>query len=615
MDAEEPSRSDAPERYGSRFAHLSAGAQEVATIVDSLTKSSRAARFYAPNNRALQAFMQELYGLLDAHFARQTELNLKVRPTTLLWADTDEQVYEDDDRENGIPFRLYRDGIRILTLKRGLSHAEVRQLQEILSMRSFGKLEEEDIATLLWRTRNKHVQFSQVRGFHDAPAEPEVERLPDASFEALSEVPSEAPPTDGHPDEDLLGPLAIAEFGSLERDSEEDDGEAPPSISGRWLDEWRPVRPGADDPAPRYSPVSDGQRQLFRKGYAFDPGAVLTHVIVRCLDAGRSGMASAPLPQELFDLLEDARYAQLVAGELQTYHRVVKVLQEQIHALPPGDPWRDSFVRYLREGGGRSTVRLLLGAVGSRSAEPRHILPLLRAFEQIEDEWLTDALGDAADEEGSARVAELVVELMWPDQERIAKLTEACDPEDLSALVQVLCQREFDEVKALLTALFPMAMPEAQVLIGRIALAHETKEGLARLARQALDSASEPVRALGLQMALRSENPRLVKQIDRMVEPSALMQLTRETAVEALRTWALMPGRSKMEWLIKHARPPRVLVSRKQEELRIRYVLALGAIGTPMAEAVLRKLRGKGSEAFQEAAAQALERAQKERRS
>ena len=595
MDTEETSRSDVTERYDQRYAHLSPEAGEVANILDSLAKASRAIRFYAANNRALQGFLTELYGLLDAYFVKNADLNLKVRTDRLLWAETGEEVYFDDDRELGIPFRLYRDGIRVLTLKRGLGHGEVQRLQKILSLRSLGKLQEEDIATLLWRASTTHIEFRQVRGFYDAS------RNPQATAAA---------------DPDHLGSAAFAEFGSLavNDDQKSQLASASRELKGKWLDEWYPTEATADDTAPTYAPITDGQRQPFRAGYAFDPGAVLTHVIVRCLDAGHSGMAVAPQPQELYDLLEDARYAHLVAGELKPYHRVVKVLQDHVQELPDDDPWRESFAHYLDEGGGRATIRLLLGAVGRRSASPERILPLLRAIHNIEDEWLADALEDAADEEGRTLVATLVIQLMWPDRERISQLTNVCEPNALTALVRVLVQRDFDDVKPLLTALFPKTMPDAQVLIGEFALARDSKEGLARLARQALDSASEPVKALGLRMTLRSDNQRLLKQVERMVEPSELMKLSQETAVEALATWALMPGRKKMDWLVKQARPSRVMLSRKREELRIRYVLALGAVGTPRADRALRELSGKGSEEFQAAVVRALVRVKQGRR-
>jgi len=596
MDSEETASPEATERYDRRYAHLSDEAREVASIVDSLAKASRAFRFYASNNQALQGFLRELYGRLDAYFAQHTELSIKVRPTRFLWPETGEEIYDDDDRELGIPFRLYRDGIRVLTLKRGLGHDEVQRLQKILSLRTMGKLDEEDIATLLWRARTQHVQFRQVRGFYDASRDAKT----------LDED-----------DPDALGSLAFAEFGNLEMDADQQDqlSDAPHNLKGRWLDEWRPTQPGPDDEAPSYSPITDEMRQPFRAGYAFDSGAVLTHVIVRCLDAGRSGLSVAPTPQELYDLLEDARYAHLVAGELKPYHRVVKVLQDHIQDLPADDPWRQSFAHYVREGGGRATVRLLLGAVGRQSTTPERILPLLRAIQQIDDPWLADALNDAADAEGRERVAEVILQLMWPDRERIRLLIDQCEPHGVTALVRRLVRLSYDDVMPLLAALFPGAMPAAQITIGAFALRYGTKEGLGRLARQALDSAAEPVKALGLRMALRSDNQRLLKHIERMVEPSALMQLSQETAVEALATWARMPGREKMDRLVKQARPPRVVLSRKQEELRIRYVLALGAVGTPRAERVLRELRGKGSDEFQAAVAQALGHIQQERKS
>jgi len=600
MDEGPPISLAVDERFDVRFGHLTGDARAVAQILDSLAKTSRAFRFYAANNRALRGFLAELYGLIDRWFTRHDQLELRIRPGSFVWGAADEVVYEDDDRENGFPFKLYRDGIRALILGRGISHDDILRLQKILAYRVLGKLEEEDIATQLWRIRSKHIQFRQVRGFVDA-AQEVVRGGIGSPAGGGGGGEGDAPALDG---------FAFAEFGALELDGDQRDdlGKASETLRGRWFDEWVPMDgpPAQEDPI--FRDIPEPQLTPFQGGYAFDPGAVLGHVVVRCLDTGCSGIDPAPTPEELKELLEEARYAHLVAGEVKPYRRVVKVLQNRLAELAADDPWRVALEGFLREGGGRSTVRLLLGSVGRKAAEPDRVLTLLKSMDSIEPDWLAAALDDTPSEEGRHLVAHTVLELMWPDAELVTRLAGRCSPYALTSLVDALVQREHEMVMPLLADLFPDAQAIAQAAIARAALQRGTRDGLARLARRALDSRDNEVLRLGLQMALKAENPRLTRKIESMVEPATLMAMNRETAVAALCAFALLPGREKMDWIIRQAKPSALSLTRKADEQRIRFVLALGELATPKARRALDDLRGKGGNEYAAAVEQAVAR-------
>jgi hypothetical protein len=592
MGDEAPGQSRSDPGLDRRFAHLSAAAGATARILESLSKTSRAYRFYAPNNRALQAFVQELYDLFDDYFGVHLELTLKVRPEALLFATTDEEVYRDEDRETGFPFKLYRDGVRVLSLRRGLTHEEILRLQRILAMRTLGKLEEEDVATQLWRIRSKHVQFKQVRGFVDASQE-------------VVEAPLE--------ETDELENFTLSDLGSLDLD-EPSQLTAPVGIEGgRWFDEWRPLEETAEGDEPGYQEIGEKLRAPFCSGVPFDTDAILAHVVTRALDAGLSGLPSAPRPGDLVPLLEEARYSHLVAGEVTPYRRVVKILHERLAALPTDHPWRVTLHGFLRDGGGRSTVRLLLGSIGQKSNDPRRVVPLLQSMEGIELPWLAEALGDVPAEAGRLDVARTVIYLLWPDQGSLAELASLCTAPALASVTRALLQREYADVLPLLLDVFPRAHTDTQVIIADAALGHASKEGLGRLARMAMESPVDTVRARGLRLTLRAGNPHLLKQVEALVEPAALMEMSRETAATALATWVQLPGREKLERLERGARPVRIGLSRKQEELRIRHMLALVELDTPRAHKLVLEWRGKGSRAYQEAIEDALERTGRDR--
>ena len=71
-------------------------------------------------------------------------------------------VLQDADRENGIPFRLFREGIRRLTLQSGLDANALRELMTILGNTSRSGSFEDDAVTLLWKAALPHVKYVTV---------------------------------------------------------------------------------------------------------------------------------------------------------------------------------------------------------------------------------------------------------------------------------------------------------------------------------------------------------------------------------------------------------------------------------------------------------------------
>jgi hypothetical protein len=251
--------------YGTRAADLSEAAQGVAALIEALVKTARAGRLYAPNNRALANFRDVLLGLFGEYFADHEELTLQVRPDRFLWGPEGEAVYEDGDREHGFPFRLYRDGIRVLTLVVGITDDELMELVRILGQRTIGQLEEEDLATRLWSMRSEHIRYRQVSGFVDATLRPRAGGKDNAEglvARALAE------PVEGLP---VPAPLDAP-------------ARTPSELQGRWLDEWSfpPIRKRRDD-EPIFATLDAGQIQEFHGGLAFDPAVLLCHVIARCV--------------------------------------------------------------------------------------------------------------------------------------------------------------------------------------------------------------------------------------------------------------------------------------------------------------------------------------------
>jgi len=593
------------DRYGVVDTSLSEDARLVAKILDSLSKTSRAFRFYAPNNEALRTFVAELNQLFGQFFAKHSTLTLHIRATRFHWGEADEVVYSDDDRENSFPFKLYRDGIRILALKDGLTQDETMQLLGILGTRSVGTLQEEDLATLLWRAKMEHVEYRQVRGFVEASANHEDGGVGGGG----TGEPAGAP--------DTATAMAVGEFGALDMNADQRSHlqQASAQLQGQWIDEWVPnPATTTEHTPPVFQEIDQVDQQLFFTSAAFDPASVLAQLLVRGIDTGKAQLPAMPRPEEFVRVLEDARAALLEDGAVSTYWQVLKALHDRISLLPPDDPWRTALEGLMVDGGGRTTVRLLLGALGRGASDANTVLSLVRTMRGLQMEWLMDALGEASTEQGRALVAEVLVHLVWPDMERCTQLAANCPDEAIRALVGVLARVGRLDALPILMDLFPRANEDTQADILQVAMLRPDPEILTRLANEAMNSSSDRVRILGLNAIARSNDPRLQRTILQMVEPAQLALLSREVAVEALRIQVLMKGQAQIEKLAQLASPPRLsLGDKKGDELRCRYVLALGAVATPKAEAALMGLRQRGSDTFQNAVLEALDRIARER--
>ncbi len=154
--------------------------RDVAQVLYNFAKTARSFGFYSRDNEAITQFLAELEEGFTHILDENGALRLVVGADRFVWKGT--PVYVNGDREKGLPFRLFRDGIRGFVFKPGLDHRELLQLLDVLSRRqSTGRnAEEEDVVTLLWKLSLNNVSYEAVEGFTheihgDASKDGEVE--------------------------------------------------------------------------------------------------------------------------------------------------------------------------------------------------------------------------------------------------------------------------------------------------------------------------------------------------------------------------------------------------------------------------------------------------------
>ncbi len=138
-----------------------------------ISKAARSFLLYDPRNDAIRAYLEDLRTSVEEALRVAGTLKLEVRPFELLLEN--EVVYLERDRERSLAFRMYRDGVRWLTIQPEVEWEELLRLLEVLSVRYVGvRQNEDDIVTLLWKAGFQHIEVDAVEGFvpeeEDEPA-------------------------------------------------------------------------------------------------------------------------------------------------------------------------------------------------------------------------------------------------------------------------------------------------------------------------------------------------------------------------------------------------------------------------------------------------------------
>ncbi|MGH7205332.1 MAG: HEAT repeat domain-containing protein [Nitrospiraceae bacterium] len=129
----------------------------VKLLLKLLDKASKTSRTYGPNNPVAQKFFQEFYTDLTARLAVLEVLTFVVQRSELYFRS--EVVYQTEAQTENLAFKLYVDGIRELSLHKGLTQSDLASFLEALWGGYDSATSDEDIVTRLWEKNLTTVSF------------------------------------------------------------------------------------------------------------------------------------------------------------------------------------------------------------------------------------------------------------------------------------------------------------------------------------------------------------------------------------------------------------------------------------------------------------------------
>lgn len=128
----------------------------VENLVLSLVKSIKAIQMYGLSHPSAKGFYTRFYHELSGFLSVEPELTLQIEQFSILC--NGETVYHDEEKDNNIAFRLFRDGIRTVLFSEGITFDELLLFLETVGIA--GK--DQDIALSLWDCYFDHIEFYVV---------------------------------------------------------------------------------------------------------------------------------------------------------------------------------------------------------------------------------------------------------------------------------------------------------------------------------------------------------------------------------------------------------------------------------------------------------------------
>ncbi len=532
----------------------------VENLLQILWKALGAVQLYSPNNKIYLQAVDALRGALTLVWQRLDELQLQVSDSALEWEG--KKVLSQADKSDSIPWTLFKDGVRSLTLSPGVEDREIIAfLHVIKDARVLAAEDPDDILTLLWEEDFQHLRYGFIEVGYD-------------------DVPSVQPDT----------PVSQSESTPL----------SPEEIKGRLL---REVEPSEDTPEGVVD-VEDFHSTLYflddweieyltseiDQEYQQNLRAKVLEILFEVFELQRNTKVRG----EIISIIDSFLPHLLGVGDFQSVTLVVRRLRkllDETHELTPDH-------------------RKAITALPVKLSDPTALGQLIQSLDDAAVQPTKDDISDFFDELGP-QVLDTV--LAW-----MPKLTNERVKETLRQVAQHIAQEHPEQVVTALKTSDPVALLQTIQLIsslkvarlvpdfGRLlqhadtAIRRATVDALGAIGsasamkqlERSVEDEDRDIRIAAVQYCVQHKYPGILRKVETVITGKILRGAGLAEKKPFFEAYGMFCGNAGVGSLYQMLNAKRMFRRKDDPETRACAALALGKIGTPDARAALEKAKG-----------------------
>jgi len=544
------------------------GLAEVHDLMQVIVKGVRAIQLYLPNNPVYQRALENIRTAFGPVWEMTDELELQVHETDLLWDG--QKVLSQDNKSDSIPWVLYKDGVRRLTVSPGAEEEEIVRLLQVLGRaRTLEADSDDDLLTLLWDQDFHAIKYDYVELGMD-----EIPRLEPSEEEQAS------------PPEQVQQQV-----------QEEVEQEAPQGIVS--IDDFDSTLYFLDEKEIQYL------KSEIEREYSQDLKGNVLYMLFDLFEL----QTYSTVRSELVSIVQNFIPYLLAVGDFRS---VAVVLHELRVVLERA---RDLLPEHREQ----------LEGLPDTLSEPEALGQLLQSLDEAAVHPTEEELGALFRELRPAALTSILVwlpklanervrSLLYGSATRLAKaypqeLVKAFDEEDEAVLVETVRLAEQLKLPPLvppLGGLFGRTGPEVRRAAAKALAAMGTPGAMQQL-EQAIVDGDREVRVTAVRAIGTKRHRAAIDAIEEVVSGRKLRDadLTEKTAF--FEAYALLAGPEGMKRL-KDLLEPKGLLRRKEDpQIRACAAMALGRINTPDAREVLQRATTDKDALVRNAAQRALQ--------
>ncbi|MFA6055288.1 MAG: HEAT repeat domain-containing protein [Thermodesulfovibrionales bacterium] len=149
--------------------------KEAKDLLQCIIKAKKTLRMYPHNNPVYVKMLDESYLKFKNFLDYKETFALKIRQNSILYDA--EQIYSSAEKEDNLALFFFKDGLRELTFKKGLSHEELEEFLKITALDFEREVMDEDIVTLLWEKDFQNIHYIVDEAFLIDSEEEEYEAV------------------------------------------------------------------------------------------------------------------------------------------------------------------------------------------------------------------------------------------------------------------------------------------------------------------------------------------------------------------------------------------------------------------------------------------------------